>query len=62
MKNNDRNLLLETVYKLNKIKGGLEILGRKLNIIKIPDRVLYENETHITALTNNGRQIRCLKK
>lgn len=28
MKNNDRNLLVETVYKLNKIKGGLYILGK----------------------------------
>ena len=62
MKNNDRNLLVETVYKLNKIKGGLYILGKKLNIIKVPDRVLNENETHITILTNNGRQIRCLRK
>lgn len=62
MKNNDRNLIVETVYKLDKIKGGLEKLGRKLNVIKVPDRVLHENETHITILTNNGRQIRGLRK
>lgn len=54
--------LVDTIYKLTKIRSGLEKIGRKLNVIKVPDRVLSESETHVNVLSCNGRHIRCLKK
>lgn len=54
--------IVDTIYKLTKIRSGLEKIGRKLNVIKVPVGVLSESETHVSILTCNGRQIRYLKK